>query len=133
MTNDRPLRAETAPGVFTDLGALARDAAIQTVARSDAPISDADDLVAAVTGAALQAVVAARVRLFVQGHTPSADELLPILWMPFEAQQHAALASAQIGLTAQGRDLAAAEASLALTAATCMAAIDRLRSARGAA
>jgi hypothetical protein len=117
--------------VFVDLDAQARDAAMAVLTASDAPLREADDLVAAVTGTALRLIVAARVDLFLAGHQPDADAYLPIPWLPLEAQQHAALAQAKIGITGKDRDLPAAEALLARTAAFCMAAIDRLRSARG--
>lgn len=133
MEADRPNRVESeSPGVFVDLDAATRDAAVQSLKDSTAPIASAGDLVAAVTGAALKAIVAARVKLFLDGHTPENDEFLPVNWLPFEVQQHGALAAAQIGLTGKDRDLPAAEASLALAAACAMAAIDRLRAARGA-
>lgn len=131
---DRPTRIETAdPGVFVDLDAMSRDAAIQELAASDtAPIAQADELVASITGTSLKMIVAARVRLFLDGHTPEADEYLPIALLVHEAQQHAGQARAHIGTDDRDRDLVAAEASLATTAAFCMAAIDRLRQARGA-
>lgn len=130
---DQPVRIESEqPGVFVDLAALTRDAAIAVLNQSNAPVALADDLVAAVTGSGLKMVVAARVQLFVDGHQPEADAFLPIPWLPLEAQQHAALAQARIGITGKDRDLPQAERELALTAAFCMAAIDRLRAARGA-
>jgi hypothetical protein len=74
-----------------DLAAAARDAAIQALAASDtAPIASADELVASITGASLKMIVAARIRLFLEGHTPEADEYLPIALLVHEAQQHAA-------------------------------------------
>jgi hypothetical protein len=127
---DRPLRMERDVGVFTDLDALSRDTAIQTLKDSEAPIAQADALAATLTGPALKAVCAARVDLFLKGHTPENDDMLPLPFLPFEAQQHAALASHRIGLTGRDRDLVAAEQELALTAAFCLAAIDRLRAAR---
>lgn len=114
-----------------DLDIAARDVAIQSLTDSDAPISQADALLALVTGPALKTLVAARVQLFLAGHTPENDEMLPLQLLPDEARRQAANAVNAIGLTMQDRDLALAEANLAQAAALCMAAIDRLRVAQG--
>lgn len=83
---DRPTRVETAPGVYRDLDALSRDAAIQALGETDAPLGQADELVAAVTGPALKAAVQARVRMLAGGHNAENDDLLPIGWLPMEAR-----------------------------------------------
>lgn len=129
---DRISIETTDPGVFVNLDEAARDAAIQSLGESAAPIALADDLVAAITGTALKSIVAARVKLFTDGHTQEADLMLPLPLLVYEAQQHAGLARGFIGTDHKHRDLAAAEASLAMTAAFCLAGIDRLRAARGA-
>jgi hypothetical protein len=124
---DRAAQPEQPP---LELTQRVRDVAIQALGETDARLHQSDELVAAITGSALKAIVAARAGLFTAGHTPDNDEMLPIPWLPFEVQQHAAFASAKIGLTGKDRDLPAAEQLLAVTAAYCMAAIDRLRLAR---
>lgn len=125
---ERPVRVETAsPGVFVDVGAIARDAAIQTLKETDAPIASADDLVALVTGPALKATVAMRVGQVVRhGYTPDGDLMLPIGLLVTETITHAQRARAAIGTTEADRDLVAARQYLASTAALCWAALDRL-------
>lgn len=126
-------RIETAdPGVFVDLDARSRDVAIEALNASDAPIGQADGLVAAITGASLKMIVEARIGLHMAGHTPENDEMLPLLFLPLEAAQHALLAHGHVGITGKDRDLPLAEQQLAECAAYCMAAIDRIRLARGA-
>jgi hypothetical protein len=125
MNADRPTRIETeCPGVFVDLEAAARDAAIQAIATTDARIATADDLVAAVTGPALKAAVTARVKLFADGHTPDNDDFLPIGWLPMEARQR--FEQARDLINDDHRDLALVRAALADGVAFGMAAIDRL-------
>lgn len=124
---DRPTRMETEPGVFVDLDLASRDAAIQALKDTDAPIALADELVAAVAGRALKAIVAARVALITaKGHTADADDFLPIGWLPMEARHCLERARALIGTDPLTRDLVAARAAIADAIAFCMAAIDRL-------
>lgn len=124
-TPDRPCRVEaSSPGVFVDVDAASRDAAIQALAATDAPIGSADDLVAAVTGPALKSVVAARVKLFCDGHNPENDDFLPIGWLPMEARQ--CFEQARDLMASNHRDLAEVRAKLAEGAAFAFAAIDRL-------
>lgn len=122
---DRPCRIETeCPGVFVDLDAASRDAACQTLATTDALIATADDLVAAVTGPALKAAVAARVKLFIGGHTPENDDFLPIGWLPMEARR--CFETARDLMNDDHRDLALVRAAIAEGLAFGLAAIDRL-------
>lgn len=124
---DRPTRVETVPGVFPDVDAAARDAALRSLAECDAPIRRADELVGAVAGDALKAVVAMRVEQIVKhGHTVEDDMMLPLLWLPRQIKQHAEVACARIGVTGTDRNLVAAKRHLAITAALCLAAIDRI-------
>lgn len=124
-------RVETAPGVFSDLNALARDAAIQSLNGSAALISQADDLVAIVTGPALAMTVAMRVEQVVKhGHTPDSDLMLPIGLLVTEAQNMAAMARTAIGVTGADRNLDVGVKRLARTAALCWAAIDRILAAQ---
>jgi hypothetical protein len=129
---DKPTRLETGnPGVFTDLGAIARDVAIQALGSTDAPIGQADDLVAIVSGQALALTVQMRVEQVVKhGHTPDSDLMLPIGLLPTEVQNMAGLARAAIGITGSDRNLDAGVKRLARTAALCWAAIDRILAAQ---
>lgn len=125
------VQVEIAPGIFATgeaaLTALAEDAAVQSLKHSDAPIAIADELVAAVTGPTLQAIVAQRVALIAdKGHTADADDFLPIGWLPMEADQALHLARQLMGADPQTRDLVAARAKLVEAVAFGMAAIDRL-------
>lgn len=122
---DRPTRIETAPGVFRDLDSLSRDAAVQALGTTDAPLALADELVAAVTGAALKAVVAARVGLIVGGgHTAENDDFLPIGWLPMEARQ--CFEAVRGAMMENPRDLHRIRQLMIDGAAFAFAAIDRL-------
>lgn len=119
--------AGVAPGGFVDLDLASRDAAIQALKDTDAPIALADELVAAVAGQALKAIVAARLALITaKGHTADADDFLPIGWLPMEARHCLDRVRALIGTDPLTRDLGAARAAIADAIAFCMAAIDRL-------
>jgi hypothetical protein len=111
-----------------DLDAAARDAAIQTLKETDAPIASADDLAALVTGPSLKAAVAARVKLFIAGHTPDDDDMLPVGWLPMEARQ--AFERVRDQLNDDHRDLALVRATIAEGIAFGLAAIDWLDRAK---
>lgn len=121
---DRPPRIETAPGVFRDLDALSRDAAIQALGESDAPLALADELVATVTGGAMKSAVQARVKMLVGGHTADNDDLLPIGWLPMEARH--CLERVKLAMLREGRDLDDIRRLLVEGVAFGLAAIDRL-------
>lgn len=124
--HDRVTRIETAcPGVFVDLDEASRDVAIQALAQSDAPIGDADDLVAIVTGPALKAVVLARVEQVAKhGHTPARDADLPIKHLPHHARSM--IIDTVDLLEGPHRNLVVARRRLAKAAAMLMAAVDRV-------
>jgi hypothetical protein len=107
---------------FTDLAALARESAIQALGGTDAPIGRADELVAAVTGEGLKAVIQARVRQLVRGHGAETDDMLPIGWLPMEARHCFERARDRLN---EG-ELGDARRLLAEGAAYGLAAIDRL-------
>jgi hypothetical protein len=111
--------------VFTDLAARSRDAAIQALGETNAPLGQADELVAAVTGPALKAVVVARVGLITAGgHTAETDDFLPIGWLPMEARQ--CFEAIRGAMMEEPRDLAKVRKLLVDGAAFAFAAIDRL-------
>lgn len=124
----RDLRAETEnPGVFVNLDEASRDAAIQALGQTDAAIARADDLVAAIAGAALKAVVQARVEQIVKhGYTTEDDAMLSIVYLPAQVRRMAVAADEAAKVTGRDRDLAVVRRRLAACAALCMAAIDRL-------
>ena len=124
---------------MTDLHALARDAAIQAVmlgdpsnptgaAGSGAPIAQADELVAIVTGAAFRALVTARVGLYLKGHTPENDDLLPVGMLPLRAGKALAAARDRLhqGCCGDSDALGEARALLVEGVALGLAAIERV-------
>jgi hypothetical protein len=128
------VRVETRPGVFAQgepgLQALAADAATQALNQPDAPVGQADMLVAAVTGEALRGTVRMRVEQIAKhGHTPDSDDMLPITLLAKGAQDMVGLARAAIGVTGRDRNLDAAKKRLLRAAALCWAAFDRLERA----
>lgn len=92
--------------------------------RDDVPLSAVSDLRLALQGPALRAVLDARVTIFLKGHTPENDEMLPIGWLPMEARHK--LEAVQDQLSADDRDLAEVRRLLAEGAAFAMAALDWL-------
>jgi hypothetical protein len=102
----------------------ALEEAAQAIIRDDVPLAAVPELRQAIQGAAMRAVLDARVSLFLKGHTPENDEMLPIGWLPMEARQR--LQRVHDELSADGRDLAIVRDQLAETAAFAMAALDWL-------
>lgn len=122
---DQPApRIETAPGVYRDLDSLSRDAAIQALAGTDAPLGLADELVAAITGPALKAIIAERVGQISRGHNAENDDFLPIGWLPMEARQ--CFEAVRSAMMEEPRDLHRIRQLMVDGAAFAFAAIDRL-------
>jgi hypothetical protein len=127
-----PPRVEIEPGVFltgtSALQALAVDAATQALGQTPAPLSLQDDLLAAVTGTALCAVVAMRVdQIAKHGHTADGDAMLPPSSLLNTAKS--ILTSALALTSGYDRDLVELERGqrcAAKAAAMCMAAHDRI-------
>jgi hypothetical protein len=121
---DRPTRVETCPGVFRDYDNLAADAALQALGTTDAPISRADELAAAVTGAALRATVQARAEQIIKyEHTIETDAGLPVGFLASEALRRLQAARDVMAPGAR-RDLNVARRRVAATAALCWALLD---------
>jgi hypothetical protein len=125
-------RVEIEPGVFATgtaaLQALAADAAVQALGQTPAPLSLQDELLAAVTGSALRAVVAMRVdQIAKHGHTAEDDGMLPPASLLNTAKS---ILTSAIALTSgYDRDLSELERGqrcAAKAAAMCMAAHDRI-------
>jgi hypothetical protein len=106
----------------------AAETAAQTLfSAADVPLARAEELLEAIQGTAVRAVLEMRIEQMVKhGHTAAKDDDLPIGWLPREARDYAAIAMHCVGTTAKDRNLPRARRSLAKTAALCLAAIDRL-------
>lgn len=102
--------------------------AAQTIfSAADVPLARAGELLAAIQGPAMRAVMEMRIEQIVKhGHTAEGDRMLPISLLPDEARKMAAAACDLIVATGERRNLPVARKRLARAAALCMAAIDRL-------
>jgi hypothetical protein len=109
-----------------DLHEIARDAAIQALGATDAPLGRADELAAAVSGEALRAVVAARVEQIVRhGHAAEGDAMLPLGYLTGEALRRLQ-AGRDVIVHGDRQNLAVGRRRLAAVAALCLAEIDRI-------
>lgn len=108
------------------------DQAVEEAAQSifsaaDIPLARTEELLAALQGPAMRAVCAMRIEQMVKhGHSTESDAVLPLLWLPRQAQSHALMACERIGVTGHGRNLDGAKKALARCAALCLAAYDRV-------
>jgi hypothetical protein len=124
---------ELPPGTGTIVEQAIEEAAQTIFSAAEVPLASADELLAAVTGPAVRCVLEMRIEQMVKhGHTAANDELLPILWLPRQAADHAQIACDRIGVTGKDRNLDSAKRQLAISAALCLAAIDRIRAAQEA-
>jgi hypothetical protein len=122
---------ELPPGTSAIVEQGLEEAAQALFSAADVPLARADELLAAIAGPAVRAVLEMRIEQIVKhGHSIENDETLPLLWLPRQAREHAQVACDRIGVTGKDRNLEAVEKSLARTAALCLAALDRIRAAR---
>jgi hypothetical protein len=107
------------------------DAAKQTLfSAASVPLASAEELLAAVSGPALKAVLEMRIEQIVKyGHTVENDAMLPLLWLPRQAADYARIACDRVGVTGKDRNLNAAIKALVRSAALSLAAIDRIKAA----
>jgi hypothetical protein len=118
------------PGTGAIVEAAAEEVAQTLFSSADVPLARSDEMLAAIQGPTLKAVLAMRIeQILKHGHTAENDLMLPILWLPKQAKDQALAATEAIGVTGNGRDLALAKRRLARAAALCMAAIDRIDAA----
>jgi hypothetical protein len=93
----------------------------------EARLEQAEEIMAALQGSAVRAVLEARVEQIAKhGHGREHDAMLPIGALPRRAKEMAQMASEVIDATVEQRNLDVARRRLARTAALCLAAIDRL-------
>jgi hypothetical protein len=124
---------ELPPGTNAIVESAVEETAQTLFSAADVPLANADELLAALQGPAMRAVCEMRIEQIVKhGHTADNDAMLPILWLPKQARDHAQIACDRIGVTGRDRNLDSAKKSLARTAALCMAAIDRIDAAKAA-
>lgn len=96
-------------------------------AAADVPLARTDELLAAVQGPAIRAVLEARIEQIVRhGHDREHDEMLPITRLPQLAREQLSMALDTSLTAGERRDLRVARRRLARSAAMCLAAIDRL-------
>lgn len=92
----------------------------------DFPMARVGELLAAIQGPALRAVLDARIEQIVKhGHDAEHDQMQPIGQLPKLARETAAMAMDTLGGD-ERRNIPVARRRLARAAAICMAAIDRL-------
>lgn len=106
----------------------AMDEAAQSLfAAAHVPLARTPELLAAIQGRAVRAVLEARIEQIVKhGHDREHDAMLSIVRLPDLAIEVARIARSRIGVTGTDRNLVAARRGLARAAAICLAAIDRL-------
>jgi hypothetical protein len=94
---------------------------------ADVPLARTDELLAALQGPAMRAVMEMRVEQIVRhGHTADNDAMLPIGWLPRDAQDTVQAARDLMIAGPERRDLGTARRRLVKAAAILLAAIDRL-------
>lgn len=108
--------------------AAAREALLlEHAALAQVPLVKADELLAALTGPAAEAVLAARFdQIVTRGHDAESDDMLPLCWLPKKAQEFAAISVDRLGGIDPQRNLVKGRQRLAETSALAMASIDRL-------
>lgn len=115
------------PGTHALVDQAVEEAAQTLFDVADAPLARSDELLDAIQGPAVRAVLEARIgQILKQGHTRENDAMLSIVALPDKAIEMARIARSRIGVTGADRNLKAARKSLAAAAALCLAAIDRL-------
>jgi hypothetical protein len=120
---DEMLRAITRPLVDEAL----EETAAAVLRDSGAPIVRAEELLAALTGPAMRAIMEMRIEQIVKfGHTAETDVMHPITWLPKQTIDQAQMAHARIGVTEAGRNLPAAMKASARAGACAAASIDRV-------
>lgn len=96
-------------------------------ALANVPLLQVDQLLAALTGPAAAAMLAARFRQIVHdGHDADSDDMLPLCWLPKKARDFADIAVARLGGIDGQRDFPKGRRRLAETGALTVASIDRL-------
>jgi hypothetical protein len=96
----------------------------------EATIDRTDELLQALTGPAVRAVLLIRAEQIAKhGHDREYDSMLPLVHLPKRAKWFASASIEHITGTGQVRDLRMARVRLAKAAALCLAAIDRLDAA----
>jgi hypothetical protein len=109
------------------------EAAQTLFSAADVPLARTDELLAAIQGPSLRAVLEFRVEQIVKhGYTAENDAMLPLLWLPRQATDYAQIACDRIGVTGKDRNLESAKRALARAAAMCLASMDRITAAQEA-
>lgn len=108
-----------------EIVSFAVEDAAQAVIQPDIPLALVPELLAALQGPGMRAVMAKRVdQIARRGHSADNDDMLPLGWLPMEARQ--AFERARDHLSGEHRDLARVRGLLVEAAAVGLAAIDRL-------
>ena len=109
-----------------DIIEAALEQAGQTIfSAADVPLARADELAAIVTGAAVKAVLEARIAQVVKhGHTPAADAAWPLRKLPADARSM--LVAGMDLMEGPHRNLVVGRRRFAKAAAMLLAAIDRV-------
>jgi hypothetical protein len=118
---------ELPPGTHAIVDAAIEEGPQTLFTAAEVPLARSAELLAALQGSAMRAVMHMRIEQMVKhGHSRESDAMLPLLWLPKQAADHARNACDRVGVTGQGRNLAAAKKALARSAALALAAIDRI-------
>jgi hypothetical protein len=118
---------ELPPGMRAIVDAAVVEHAQSLFTAADVPLARTDELLAALQGPAMRAVMEMRVEQIVRhGHTAENDAMLPIGWLPRDAQDTVQAARDLMIAGPERRDLGTARRRLVKAAAILLAAIDRL-------
>lgn len=113
-------------GEFVDHGL---EEAAQAAILPNVKLAMVPELLAALQGPAVRSVLAARVAMFLKGHTPENDDLLPVGWLPRAAGRALAAVHQHMHQHCcgdRGDYLDEARARLVEAAAHLLAAVDRI-------
>ena len=113
------------PSTSTIVDAAVEEAGQTLFTAVDVPLARSDELLLAVQGKAVRAVLEMRIEQMVKhGHTIEGDLDLPLFWLPREARE--SLCAAGDSLVGAKRNLVLARRRIVRAAALCLAAIDVL-------
>jgi hypothetical protein len=97
---------ELPPGTNAIVDAALEDVAQTLFTAADVPLARSEELLAALQGPAMRSLMHMRIEQIVKhGHTAENDLMLPLMWLPKQAKDHAQIACDRVGVTGTDRDL----------------------------
>jgi hypothetical protein len=91
---------ELPPGTNAIVDAALDDVAQTLFTAADVPLACSEELLAALQGPAMRSLMHMRIEQIVKhGHTAENDLMLPLMWLPKQAKDHAQIACDRVGVT----------------------------------